>query len=150
MAALEGKEAIVPQLLEQGADLNLSGGKYGNALQAAAYKGHEAVVRLLIERGADVNAEGGLYGCALQAAAAGGHQQPFGGELWEANEMTIITLLNHGANVNLKGGLYGSALQAACRSEEELFQVYISISLYQSPSEHYDNTLTTAVDSTSE
>ncbi|KAF9061846.1 hypothetical protein BDP27DRAFT_1234481, partial [Rhodocollybia butyracea] len=45
------------------------GGRYGNALQAAAAGGHEAVVHLLLEHGADVNACGGECGTALCAAA---------------------------------------------------------------------------------
>jgi hypothetical protein len=40
----------------EGGDVNAQGGRYGNALQAAALKGDEAVVRLLVDRGADVNA----------------------------------------------------------------------------------------------
>ncbi|KAJ3885655.1 hypothetical protein GG344DRAFT_58855, partial [Lentinula edodes] len=54
--------------------ININGGKYGNALQAASFKGHEAIVKLLLEKGAEVNAQGGAYGNALQAASSQGHE----------------------------------------------------------------------------
>ncbi|KAL0632593.1 hypothetical protein Q9L58_008524 [Maublancomyces gigas] len=87
--------------LERGADFNVNGGHYGNALQAAAVGGHQMVVVLLLGRGADVNNCGGSYGNPLQAAAHGGHK-------------TVVGLLLHsGAKVNNQGGYYGNALQAA-------------------------------------
>jgi ankyrin repeat protein len=46
---------IVKFLVEKGADVNVLGGQYGHALQAASSKGHEAIVRLLLEAGADVS-----------------------------------------------------------------------------------------------
>jgi ankyrin repeat protein len=53
--------------LENGADTNAQGGKYSNALQAAASCGFEAVVRFLLENGADIHTQGGgVYGNALQ------------------------------------------------------------------------------------
>jgi ankyrin repeat protein len=60
-------------LLENRADVNAPGGRYGNALQAASYRGHIEIVQLLLENKADVNAQGGEYGNALQAASSGGH-----------------------------------------------------------------------------
>ncbi|KAJ7671899.1 ankyrin repeat-containing domain protein [Mycena olivaceomarginata] len=68
-------EAIVHLLLEAGADVNRSGGKYGSALQAASYGGHIAIVRLLVEKGADINARGGEYCTALQAASCQNHEE---------------------------------------------------------------------------
>jgi ankyrin repeat protein len=67
---------VVRLLLDSGADVNAQGGKYGNALQAAASKGNEAVVRLLVDSEADVNvnAQGGEYANALQAAAFLGNE----------------------------------------------------------------------------
>ena len=41
-------------LVENGAEVNAEGGKYGNALQAALIRGHEAIVKLLVENGAKV------------------------------------------------------------------------------------------------
>ncbi|THU98747.1 ankyrin, partial [Dendrothele bispora CBS 962.96] len=80
---------------------NAQGGKYGNALQGAAYNGNEGIVKLLVDAGADVNAQGGEYGNALQAAAYGG------------NEGIVKLLVDAGADVNAQGGEYGNALYAA-------------------------------------
>ncbi|ETS86578.1 hypothetical protein PFICI_00406 [Pestalotiopsis fici W106-1] len=82
-------------------DVNLEGGWYGNALQAASYGGHKETVDILLQRGADISAPGGYYGHALQAAAHGGHRE------------IIDVLLKQGADVNAQGGHYGNALQAA-------------------------------------
>ena len=88
-------------LLDHGADVNSSGGVYGNALQAAA--GADIWLhKLLLSRGADVNAQGGAYGTALQAAAASGQLD------------CVKLLLDHGAEVNAVGGIYATAFQAAC------------------------------------
>jgi ankyrin repeat protein len=65
---------VVKVLLENGADVNAQGWRYGNALQAAAAaRGNTEVVKVLLENGADVNAQGGLYGNALQAAQLKGN-----------------------------------------------------------------------------
>jgi ankyrin repeat protein len=100
-AALLGFSTIARLLLDQGADINAQGGRYGNALQAASWGGHEQIVKTLLDKGADVNAQAGRYGNALQAASWGGHEQ------------IIKTLLDKGADVNAQGGDYGNALQAA-------------------------------------
>jgi ankyrin repeat protein len=54
VASGEGHEAIARLLIEHGADLNASGGRYGNALQAACRAGHENIVKLLLKSGADL------------------------------------------------------------------------------------------------
>ena len=61
--------SLVEILLDHGADVNVQGGRYGNALQAAI-AGHAAceAIQLLLGHGANVNAEGGAFGTALQAA----------------------------------------------------------------------------------
>ncbi|KAF8537917.1 hypothetical protein BDD12DRAFT_911128 [Trichophaea hybrida] len=117
--AAEGSSlSATTMLLDWGADVNAQGGRYGNALQAAAlrgnkggrygnalqaaaWRGNEAIVHLLLDRGADVNAQGGEYGNALQAAALRG------------NEAIAHLLVDRGADVNAQGGGYGNALQAA-------------------------------------
>ena len=112
LGAAQGSATVAGNLLKRGADVNATGGQYGNALQAASYHGHEAVVQLLLDGGADVNASGGYYGSALQAASYHGHDR------------VVHLLLKNGANVNASGGYYGSALQAASiRSPENIVQL---------------------------
>ncbi|KAF2627576.1 ankyrin, partial [Macroventuria anomochaeta] len=101
-AALLGLSMGTKLLLNEGADVNAQGRRYGNALQAASYGGHkQQVVKMLLDKGANVNAQGGLYGNALQAASYGGHEQ------------VVKMLLDKGADVNARGGEYGNALRAA-------------------------------------
>ncbi len=40
-------------LLENGADVNAQGGRYGNVLQAASSRGNKEVTRMLLEKGAE-------------------------------------------------------------------------------------------------
>jgi hypothetical protein len=47
-----GLSTITKLLLDQGADVNAQGGRYGNALQAASAGGHEQVVKTLLDAGA--------------------------------------------------------------------------------------------------
>ncbi|PFH60075.1 hypothetical protein XA68_11493 [Ophiocordyceps unilateralis] len=54
-------------------DVNASGGKFGSALQAAAFTGRPWAVRKLLDRGADVNARKGKYTSPLNAAVLQGH-----------------------------------------------------------------------------
>jgi ankyrin repeat protein len=63
----------VELLLEKGANINVQGGQYGSALQAALFGGWEGLVKLLIDKGAilidrgtSLNAE---YWGAIKAAA---------------------------------------------------------------------------------
>ena len=104
-AALCGLGEVAKLLLEEGADVNVEGGRYGNALQAASVKGHKEVVRLLIDNSANVNAQGGQYGHALQAASASGYEKVVG------------LLLDNGADVNMQGGQY-------CYSQARVEGVY--------------------------
>lgn len=89
------------RLLVKDCDLAVSGGRYGNALQAACAQGHQKMVQLLLENGASVNLQGGLYGNALQAAS------------YQGSVEIVRALLQRGANVNAHGGCYGPALQVA-------------------------------------
>ena len=84
---------IMKLLLQNGAEVNAEGGKYGNALQAASFRGNSVIVKLLLENGAEVNAKGGMFGNALQAA------------LYIHNEAIVKLLLENGAEVNAEGGV---------------------------------------------
>ena len=50
---------MVRLLMSCGADVNVQGDRYGNALRAAASEGNEAVVRLPVDSGTDVSARTG-------------------------------------------------------------------------------------------
>ena len=58
----------VELLVNAGADINIHGGFFGSALQAAAMSGKAGVVRLLLEHGALPNYAQGTYGTALEIA----------------------------------------------------------------------------------
>ena len=51
--------------------MNTLGGRYGNALQAAAKGVHLDIIQLVLETGADVNARGEEYGNTLNAQCCG-------------------------------------------------------------------------------
>ncbi|KAH7200663.1 hypothetical protein BKA60DRAFT_529043, partial [Fusarium oxysporum] len=74
-SALFGLEGILQLLLRNPTDVNLEGGYFGNALQAAAYGGHKQVVSQLLAAGAEMNSRAGMYNTALQAAASRGHTE---------------------------------------------------------------------------
>ncbi|KAF5352302.1 hypothetical protein D9758_011922 [Tetrapyrgos nigripes] len=99
-AAYAGYLHIVKVLVRTGADINLLGGRYGTALNAAAMRGHLEIVKYLIEAGADMN----RHGSAFYAAARYGHLEIIG------------YLTEKGADVNAPGdGYAGSALRVAAR-----------------------------------
>jgi ankyrin repeat protein len=107
-AAELGHKEMIQLLLDQGADVNESGGFFGNALQTASKNGHLTVVQLLLNHGADVNASGGrFYGNALQAASAEGH------------EMIVQLLLDQGTDINVSGKFYSNlSVRSYCTSLE--------------------------------
>ncbi|KAF8441158.1 ankyrin repeat-containing domain protein [Terfezia claveryi] len=127
----------VQLLLENGADVNITGGICGTALIGATYFGYENIVQLLLEKGADVNITGGEYGTALMAATYSGRKDMVqlllergadanvtsgesGTALIEAifrkRRDIVELLLEKGADVNLTSGEYGTALIAAAYS----------------------------------
>jgi ankyrin repeat protein len=133
-AALLGLSTIVKMLLAQGAEINIQGGRYGNALHAASIKGHTQVVRILLNAGADIDAQSEDHGSILQAASCEGHEQIVkvlidnGADInkQSSRDNSAIQsasasghlkiaqlLLDNGADVNKQGGLYGNALNAA-------------------------------------
>ena len=74
LASAFGHRNVVQFLLDHGADINASGGRHGNALQAACLEGHSAIALMLLENGADVRLSG-RFGDALQACIVGDQEQ---------------------------------------------------------------------------
>lgn len=72
MYANERTTALLLELCPE-MDVNATGGKYGTALQAAAWSGQTESARLLIQKGGRVNIRGGKYWSALNAAIFRGH-----------------------------------------------------------------------------
>ncbi len=105
-AACLGNSRMTQLLLDAGANVNISGGRYGSPLGVAASCGHSNMVQLLCNRGANVNPPVGEYGCLLDDAA------------YRGVEATVRLLLGIGANVNERGGLYGCPLGAAADSHK--------------------------------
>jgi len=128
-----GLDEFVKKQLDEGVDINVRGGTFDTALQAAVAgrqqrffeeityttwtdsspsvkelleKRDPITVRLLLERGADPNLFGGRYGCALSAACLYGDLP------------CVQLLLGYGAVPNSHGGEKGSVLAAACSSED--------------------------------
>ncbi|KAF7365819.1 Ankyrin repeat domain-containing protein [Mycena venus] len=99
-AAYHGRQNEVRLLLENGADVNALGGRYGFALQAAVFNGHENIARLLIKKGANVNFMDNIYGTPLATASSQG------------NKRLVQLLIDNGANLDVKGP-YGTAVEEA-------------------------------------
>ncbi|WPH03584.1 Hypothetical protein R9X50_00646600 [Acrodontium crateriforme] len=139
-ASVLGLDRVATSLIKQGAQMNIQGGHYGNALQAASQGGYERIVEMLIKEKANVNAQGGYFGNALQAASHEGYERIVemlieqkadvnapGGQYGSAlsassaqgHEKVVALLLKEEANVNAEGGYYGNALQAASRGGYE-------------------------------
>ncbi|KAF2458453.1 hypothetical protein BDY21DRAFT_220776, partial [Lineolata rhizophorae] len=141
------KQVVQAILLEEKADVDIQGGDYGRALQAASAEDHREVVHILLDAGADVNAQGGEYGNALQAASFKGHEQIvrllvdkgadvnaqggfYGSALYTASfkghEPIVRLLVDKGADVNAQGGEYGNALQAASfKGHEQIVRLLV-------------------------
>jgi ankyrin repeat protein len=61
----------VQLLLKNGAEVNLQGGFFQNALQAASDGGHKAIVQMLLENGAEMDLQGRhAFPVAYSAVAA--------------------------------------------------------------------------------
>lgn len=70
---MKGHTAIAKVLIQEGADVDLHSGFYGNALQAAAYQGHETMIQTLVKAGANIHQQG-YSKDAIHAAAEGGNE----------------------------------------------------------------------------
>lgn len=96
-------------------DLDRVAGRYGTALQAAAYFGHYTIVQMLLQAGADVNKLGGYYNTALVAAAI--LERPKRTQVSQY-EKIVEVLLRAGAKPNIEEGLrnYRTALITAVKA----------------------------------
>ena len=74
LACCFGHNAIVKQLIRQGADIESKDGSGRTPLSSVAGNGHEALVRVLIKRGAATNSEDMHRRTPLWWAAEGGHE----------------------------------------------------------------------------
>ena len=74
LAARWGHIDVVKYCLDRGMDVNISGGLFGSALQAASFSGHMEIVQLLLSNGASA-LSGGEYPDAIQAAIMKGNRK---------------------------------------------------------------------------
>lgn len=92
-AAGRGDLATVTTLIDNGADVNQTGGggllNDSSALNAASGAGHYEVVKLLLEKGADVNRGSGNMGWTALSGAA-----------WKGHTEVARLLIEHGADVD--------------------------------------------------
>lgn len=72
--AEKGFQNLVQVLLDGKSNVDATGERYGNALQAASTNGYTALVQLLIGAGANVNIPGGEYGYPIAAAMSRNHK----------------------------------------------------------------------------
>ena len=115
--ALWGLHVLLKRLLIDGVDVNIHGGYYGQALQAAAINQNHQCFKLLLDHGADVNARG-HFGSALLASASIGCED------------MVKALVERKCRVDTKGGVCDYALtvalavairvQSACFLKQEL------------------------------
>ncbi|MCJ1338346.1 hypothetical protein MMC09_003633 [Bachmanniomyces sp. S44760] len=99
LATLSKRRGMSQLLIAMGANVNARGGKYDNAVQAAALHSLD-LIRLLEAKGADLKTQGGEFHNALQAAS------------YNADPDIMLHLLQNGFDVNIEGGRFGTPLQA--------------------------------------
>jgi ankyrin repeat protein len=73
LASVFGEQQAAQFLIEHSADVNATGGRFGNPLQAACFEGHLDIARFLIDKGADPK-NSGKFTTALEAAMMGGNE----------------------------------------------------------------------------
>jgi serine/threonine-protein phosphatase 6 regulatory ankyrin repeat subunit B len=107
-AAFFGETKLIKTVLDNRYDVNSIAGKYGTALQAAAYGGEAGVVELLLkDYTADIDKAGGKYFTAIQAAV---------NAAWRRSSVVRL-LLEYRPNLDLVGGMFGTALHAAAAGQ---------------------------------
>lgn len=72
LACIRGQSEAVKMMLAYGANPNIPGGEYGNALQAACFQRRTGIAKLLVEHGADPRLPG-KYKNAFHASVHGGN-----------------------------------------------------------------------------
>ena len=77
-------------LLDNGAKVNIHGGKHGSALEVASSEGDENIVHILLEKGGDMYIQD-----ALQAAASEGHDEVVALLKAHCNTMGEQTAVDH-------------------------------------------------------
>jgi ankyrin repeat protein len=106
---------LVQALLDNKADVDAIGERYGSAIQAASANGHARIIRLLIDAGANINVVGGEYGNSLTAA------------LTKSHIAVIELLLEEGANQNTKDKDGQMPLsRAAAKRREAIVQLLLT------------------------
>jgi len=100
-AARLGEAAIIRELIEQGADVNVRNELGHTPLIIACYHGHYEIARLLLATGSDVNASDNGGNTALMGVSFKGYA-----------DLTEL-LIHHGADLNAQHGNGGSALMFA-------------------------------------
>jgi ankyrin repeat protein len=73
VSARFGSLCILKALLKCGVNVNIEGGHFGNALQAASFQGHTEIVWSLLQAGANPGQKG-KFESDIHAALAGGHE----------------------------------------------------------------------------
>jgi ankyrin repeat domain-containing protein 50 len=144
---IDSEPSSVLDVSENHIDVNVVGGDYGTALQAASLGGHQEVVQLLLDNGADVNTVSEYHGTALHIASNEGHREiiqlllDYGADVNtvgeyhgtalhiasnEGHREIIQLLLDYGADINAVGGFGGTALQIASqKSHREIVQLLL-------------------------
>ncbi|KAJ3845923.1 ankyrin repeat-containing domain protein [Lentinula lateritia] len=118
-------KTFLNKVLEKGVNVNIPDGKYGTALQAAAFLGNRTAVECLLEQEANVDAQEAEFGSTLGAVAYRNkdmvkYHPERAVAFWGHGDM-VRYILDCGADINVQGGEYSSALQAAA------FNGYIDI-----------------------
>jgi hypothetical protein len=108
LAAVWGLDSVLSNIVESGADINLPGGHYGNALQCAAYRRRITTAKILLDLGADANCVqiDQIYGTPLMIAILFGQQQ------------MIDLFLELGVDVNVGSGFYHRPLHCAATTND--------------------------------
>jgi ankyrin repeat protein len=103
-AARFGASHVCQLLITEGADINVSGGRYLTPLLAAIEEHRDATVQILVSKGAEIEVKDGQWHSPLQRACVG------------LSFEIVKILLCAGVNVNAVGNDTTSALALAARS----------------------------------